>query len=515
MFILPENDKLHGYENYPAWKILMGINGRPRGLHKYWENKVVVPVGLDGPIPTSDPTTVIEKPIDISATTPIATQTSEKSTPLLSTTPTLLKYELHENVALSSVRHQGTCRMSEGAVVAGAGGHIEKMRTLRKLANNTSANINNEHFITKLLNSFPESWDAVINSMYSEKDLNTVIMNLTTHVERLSIREGKSKDPDMPMPPSIDTVKALEATILALQAEMKTFRPFQHQCGTTNPSKAHLICANSLCGKVGHLMEDCFGPGGGKAGQYPPWYKGKRATASANLTTSTTSSTSSGSTTPGTHWALSVTFNYQEIDTLICENAETDQTASTENRFILPGAVTNNIKRLVDENTAVERKIALAAAANPEAIGISSACVADSGCTTYFFKSRNVFSIYKSLDKTIGQSSMVGANFRVLGMGTVEIKVVHENVEHTLVFTNALHAPDVTANLISISRMDLAGWEVIFGKQKARFFMGKREIFGGVLKDGLYTDWAKRMSHHFLDKPKRCRLYIPSLGMNK
>ncbi|EDR01561.1 uncharacterized protein LACBIDRAFT_310926 [Laccaria bicolor S238N-H82] len=307
MFILPENDKLRGYENYAAWKILMGINGRPRGLHKYWENQVVVPAGIDSPIPANDPTTETEKPIDVpAAITP--TQTPEKSTPLLSTTPTLLEYELRENVALSSVliniadlsgsgidalgatkahvawkfledqygrtsdRARNMCeeklsryRMAEGAVVAGAGGHIEKMRTLRKLANDTGANIDNQRFITKLLDSFPESWDTVINSMYSEKDLNTVIMNLTTHAERLSIREGKSKEPDLPTPPSIDTVKALEATILALQAEMKTFRPFQHQCGTTNPSKAHLICANLLCGKVGHLMEDCFGPGGGKA----------------------------------------------------------------------------------------------------------------------------------------------------------------------------------------------------------------------------------------------------------
>ena len=61
----------------------------------------------------------------------------------------------------------------------------------------------------------------------------------------------------------------------------------------------------------------------------------------------------------------------------------------------------------------------------------------------------------------IGQSSMVGANFRVLGMGTVEIKAIHDNVERTVESTNALHAPDVTASLISIIRMGLAGWDVV------------------------------------------------------
>ena len=528
MFILPENNKLRGYENYAAWKILMGINGRPKELHKYWENKVVVPAGLDDndPISTETPTGKTT-PVSPAATT--TTQTPVP-TPLLSTTPTLLEYELHENVALSSVliniadlsgsgidasgttkahvawkfledqygrtsdrarnmREEKLSRfkMAEGAIIVGAGGHIEKMHTLWKLANDTGANIDNQRFITKLLDSFPESWDPVINNMYNEKDLNTVIMNLTTHAERLTIREGKTKDENSP-PVTVDIVKALEATILALQAEMRSFKPYnQRERGTTNPNKAHLICSNSLCRKIGHLIEDCFGQGGGKAGQYPPWYKGKRITRSANMATS---STSSGSTLTGTHWALSATFNLKEIEMILQENSVIDTrtpSLSAGNRFVLPGAINpDDIKRLIEEVIPIECKVALAAAANPETIGIGSACVADSGCTTYFFKSRDVFSIYKPLDKAIGQSSMVGANFRVLGMGTVEIKVVHENTEHTLEFTNALHAPDVTANLISIGRMDLAGWEVIFGKQKARFFMEKQEVFGGVLKDGLY-----------------------------
>ena len=120
--------------------------------------------------------------------------------------------------------------------------------------------------------------------------------------------------------------------------------------------------------------------------------------------------------------------------------------------FILPGAtIPNNIERLIEENTPVEHKVTLAADANPETIGIGSACITDLGCTTYFFKSCNAFPIYKPLDKMIGQSSMVSTNFQVLGMGTVEIKVIHDNVEHTLEFTNVLYAPDVTANLISIS----------------------------------------------------------------
>ncbi|KAJ3817098.1 hypothetical protein F5880DRAFT_1446569, partial [Lentinula raphanica] len=35
-------------------------------------------------------------------------------------------------------------------------------------------------------------------------------------------------------------------------------------------------CSN--CQRVGHLREDCYRRGGGKEGQYPSWWKGKKDT---------------------------------------------------------------------------------------------------------------------------------------------------------------------------------------------------------------------------------------------
>jgi hypothetical protein len=69
------------------------------------------------------------------------------------------------------------CKMVEGGKVAGEGGHIEKMHTLQKLANDTGGDIKDSWFITKLLNYFLKSWDAVITPMYSETNLSMVIMN--------------------------------------------------------------------------------------------------------------------------------------------------------------------------------------------------------------------------------------------------------------------------------------------------------------------------------------------------
>jgi hypothetical protein len=54
---------------------------------------------------------------------------------------------------------------------------------------------------------------------------------------------------------SVDTVKALETTIMALQAELKMLKS---NCNTPNPNKAHLKCTNIQCGKTGHTIDDCF-----------------------------------------------------------------------------------------------------------------------------------------------------------------------------------------------------------------------------------------------------------------
>ncbi|GLB45341.1 hypothetical protein LshimejAT787_2200040 [Lyophyllum shimeji] len=97
MFTLPEDQRLRGYENYASWVITMELYGKPKGLLKYWENKIVVP-----PVPKDDSdgadagTNPLPFPIMTSAesTTP---------TPLHSETPLRLEYELHESVALSSI----------------------------------------------------------------------------------------------------------------------------------------------------------------------------------------------------------------------------------------------------------------------------------------------------------------------------------------------------------------------------------------------------------------------------
>jgi hypothetical protein len=165
--------------------------------------------------------------------------------------------------------------------------------------------------------------------------------------------------------------------------------------------------------------------------------------------------TSKGDVTPGTHYALSTSINISDLDAILEENKDS------------------------------LRKVALVAGDAPAPM--SSGSFADSGCTIHFFKNKNVFTSYKPLNKMVGQSSKEGTSFTILGTGNIELKMTFKGKEHTLTFHNALHAPDITANLLSISRMDLAGWNAVFGGGHVQFFnKDKVEVFGGILKNGLY-----------------------------
>ena len=105
---LADKDKLKGYENYASWKILMEAHGKPKGLHKYWTDKIVVPGGYK----TANEEVSSEEDDDTNTSKPkkLTTPPKEPSpkmpggpTPLHLTTPSELEYELRESIAMSSI----------------------------------------------------------------------------------------------------------------------------------------------------------------------------------------------------------------------------------------------------------------------------------------------------------------------------------------------------------------------------------------------------------------------------
>jgi hypothetical protein len=175
-FSLPKDQQCKGHENFASWETYMITHGAPRGLVNYWENKVTIP---------NDPssTQAIVPPVTtVSPSTPTATTFSTPiPTPLHSLTPNFLEYQLRKSVAMSLIlinlidipgtrvnprgksheawkllldqygkpsertrnmreRDLDECKYVEGTKVASEGGHIERMRMLRKLTNDAGAN---------------------------------------------------------------------------------------------------------------------------------------------------------------------------------------------------------------------------------------------------------------------------------------------------------------------------------------------------------------------------------------
>jgi hypothetical protein len=186
-------------------------------LVNYWENKVTIP---------NDPSQV-NTPLAFSISSQLFIVIALPSltlTPLHLLTPNFLEYQLHESITMSSIlmnlidisrtgvnlrgkSHEtwkllldqygklskrtrnmrewdlDECKYVKGLKVAGKGGHIERMRTLRKLANNAEANFDSVRFKTKLTDSFSELWNMICLICYSIMSLSEVIVILTLHGE--------------------------------------------------------------------------------------------------------------------------------------------------------------------------------------------------------------------------------------------------------------------------------------------------------------------------------------------
>jgi len=74
--------------------------------------------------------------------------------------------------------------------------------------------------------------------------------------------------------------------------------------------KSNVICVNPVCkaaNRVGHTIDNCFWPGGGKEGQWPEWwcFKSRGIPAESDSSTSTTPSAANASlVSTGSHYVL-------------------------------------------------------------------------------------------------------------------------------------------------------------------------------------------------------------------
>ena len=219
---------------------------------------------------------------------------------------------------------------------------------------------------------------------------------------------------------------------------------------TSTPRKprSNEVCTNTNCGRTGHTMERCFRKGGGMEGQYPAWWK-------KNDSKGPTANNATTDVTPNADKHLNVTAPSQYY-----AFATTTTLGGGSNRLTL----------------------------------------ADTAATEHLFVDRGDFDEYTPITSRQGSTAKTGGAFKIIGTGTVRKQVELDGKPVDVCFVNALHAPDLSHNLVSLSKMDQNGYKGDFGNGEITFRdkTGKPFMKAQLRADRLYelTFTAPTVSAH-------------------
>ena len=282
--------------------------------------------------------------------------------------------------------------------------HIKLLRTRKAAVDNLSTSaMNDETWRGVIIRSIPPTpkWLPVIPSLYAMTSSADIISTLFAHGMIIG-RETK-----------VTTSTNSSSTALA-----------------TRTTEA---CANPNCKAKKHSTHttaNCYWPGGGKEGQFPPNF-GQRNRANVATTGSTSTSTSN----QPEHFVLSARIPNTSGESGVLINGE--------HSMVL---ITKGFQQF--QNGRVPTFM-------------------DSGASDTMFVSRESFYDYKSITPRTGDSAKaVDGNFEIVGEGTVIQRYLVDGHERDITYTRALHTPTLNANLISISAFDRAGLTTTFGNGK-------------------------------------------------
>ena len=173
-----------------------------------------------------------------------------------------------------------------------------------------------------------------------------------------------------------------------------------------NKSKQNVTCDN--CHIDGHTKEQCYSKGGGSEGQGPKQKAKAKAKESETAVVATNDE-------EGDLFAFTCTSDYV---------AMADQLEVPKSRL--------------------------------------GTCI-DSGASRDYCPDRSKFSNYKAIQRKITTAD--GRTLKAIGSGDLHLELPNGSGKTKIVFKNAIHAPDMAFTLISISRLDEAGYSVTFNKR--------------------------------------------------
>ncbi|KAG9221993.1 hypothetical protein CCMSSC00406_0009201 [Pleurotus cornucopiae] len=372
------------------------------------------------------------------------------------------------------------------------------LRVKRKEAMDFGNRYTDTDFRSTIISSLPGAeFDMLVQGLASF----TVPSDLMEQIEFYYSQVENRKTAIAAKPQQLLQADASTSTIQALQAEIARLKSGNKK---KKEDKSDKSCTN--CKKRGHLAEDCFRDGGGKAGQWPDWWRGKHDGNNPDGGSSSSSNLAVGSLSQ--HYAFSASANTDDLGSSVPNGGlELDG-----NPFDIPDCLEDpeEVEYMIDvspmkwseddfdeiwagtsekwENVPNDQRIQLLNAT----IGIIEAkefvqTVLDSGATDHFITSRESFITYEAVPPYQGSGSKKGSKFTIVGRGRATKTFIVNGEERTITF-DALHTPDVTSDLISVSKLDGKGLSILFSKGTAHVYDGKEKlILTATKRSGLYV----------------------------
>ncbi|KAL7278428.1 hypothetical protein ACG7TL_007425 [Trametes sanguinea] len=303
--------------------------------------------------------------------------------------------------------------------------HVAAMCQAWQLALNAGAIVPASDFTVYLCNSLPASMEPLVAHLLDNEHPEYVMKQIKAIYTNSLMRAG------------------IAAT---LSNTVTTTGAFANLSNNAFVAWSTIVC--DWCGWNAHTRDRCYCPGGGMAGQQPTTWKTeprpkkgspcdvmmKEALAmikptsqpanvahAANLTTST-STTEAVSSTSAT--AASVT-THAFVTALVTE--------------------TVGPKPLYDATQEPMTNIH---------------AFADTGASHHYFTDRRHFTNYRTTSTMTGNAAKRGSTFEIAGIGDVSFIIRAEGRAVQILLRDVLHAPDLSANLVSVARIDRGGYRI-------------------------------------------------------
>jgi hypothetical protein len=253
----------------------------------------------------------------------------------------------------------------------------------------------------------------------------------------------------LPVIPSLYAMSSSADVVSTLFAHgMIIGRAIPQASSGANPSNTVLAarttegCTNPNCKakkRATHTTANCYWPGGGKDGQFPPNFgQRNRANAAATATGTSTTGNPPTATNQPEHFVLSA----RNLDT------------PGQSGVLIDAPIDHLPMALISKGFQNFQKGKVPT-------------FMDSGASDTMFVSKDVFTEYKPVTPRMGDSAKAeDGNFEIIGEGNVVQCYRVEGKDRAITYTRALHTPTLNANLISVGAFDRAGLTTTFGNGK-------------------------------------------------